>query len=200
MPPSRAPTVLKGSLGRLGEDGAPAEIVAFQYNPTELFRRIESRGGEPGAPPKEMITCTLSLDASDALELPDENPEVVEYGIQPMLAALELLMYAPDLSRRRRLPLGGRRKRPKPTPIALFIWGTKRTLPVRLERLDILEILHDPSLRPIRASVTATMCVVTDHDVPKGHPAAKVWRQHLEITRSLGDYAGGGAPLARAKS
>ena len=35
----------------------------------------------------------MLLDATDQLEFPDQNGTVVEFGIQPQLAALETIVY-----------------------------------------------------------------------------------------------------------
>ncbi len=152
MPGSRSPKVLKGALVLLDDQGAgagaPAQVVVFQYNPDTLYRRLEKR---PSGPPQEVITCSLAFDATDALEFPDENPLVVEHGIYPMLAALELLMHP------REAPGGGSSWWPfwpfgsgsevEHEPVLIFLWGDQRAVPVRLTRLDITEEQHDPELQ-----------------------------------------------------
>ena len=125
------------------------------------------------------------FDATDALEHQDENPEVLENGISPMLAALELLMYQGEPRSPRwwefwRFGAGSGSE-----PISLFIWGTNRTIPVRLVRLDIAEVLHDPELRPIRAIVTVTMRVFAEEDFPPGHHGIRLWRRNLRTLETL---------------
>ena len=197
MPVSRSPQVLKGALVRLDDQGAgaPPQVVAFQYNPEKLHRRVDER---PSGPPQEVITCSLMFDATDALESPDENPLAVEHGIYPMLVALELLMYpqesdSPGWWER----LFGARSEAEEHPVALFVWGDQRAVPVRLTRLDITEEQHDPKLRPIRATVRLRMRVVTDRDVPGGHRVAGLWRQHLNTMQNLASGVYAGAPPLR---
>ncbi|TFH66124.1 MAG: hypothetical protein E4G90_05170 [Gemmatimonadales bacterium] len=200
MPVSRSPKVLKGALVRLDAPGAGAlaQVVVFQYNPDTLYRRLEKR---PSGPPQEIITCSLAFDATDALEFPDENPLVVEHGIYPMLAALELLMHPREARGARSSwwpfwPFGAGSE-VEHEPVLIFLWGDQRAVPVRLTRLDITEELHDPMLRPIRATVRLRMQVVTDQDVPGGHRGAELWRQHVSRMRTLARGVYAGAPPVR---
>ena len=193
MPFTRSPKVLKGALVRVDDDRAPAQVFAFQYNPETLLRKIEERGGGAGEmrssrvrrTPQENITCSLMLDATEALERPEENPEVLENGIAPMLAALELLMYERESRSARWWEFWRLGASSGPGPLALFIWGAKRAIPVRLVGLDIAELQHDPELRPIRATVTVTMRVVAEEDLPSGHHGIRLWRQHLDTLEAL---------------
>jgi hypothetical protein len=194
MPLSQSPEVLKGALVRLEGrgSGVPAQAVVFQYNPETLHRRLDER---PDGPPREVITCSLVFDATDALEFPDDNPLVAEHGIYPMLAALELLMHPPEAQG------GGPGWRPlwpfgsgsgvEREPVLLFVWGNERSVPVRLTRLDITEEQHDPELRTIRAAVRLRMRVVTDQDLPMSRRGAERWRQHVSRMQTLarGVYA-----------
>jgi hypothetical protein len=193
MPFSQSPPVLKGALVRVDDDGVSTQVVVFQYNPEKLLRKIEVRGDVRGSTrsaagrrtPQELIICSLVFDATDALERPDQNPRVVGTGISPMLAALELLMYRREASTPRWWEFWRFGARSPSGPLALFVWGTERAVPVRLVRLDITELLHDPELRPIRATVRMTMRVVADEDLPRDHPGVRLWRRHLSGLENL---------------
>jgi hypothetical protein len=178
--------VLKAALVRPADptEGTPAQAVEFQYNPEKLHRRIV---GKHSGPPQEIITCSLVFDATDALESPDENPLVVEHGIYPVLAALELLMHPRETRKSSWWPFWpfGSGSGLEHEPVLLFHWGDQRTVPVRVSRLDIKEEQHDPKLRPIRATVRLRMRVVTDRDLPRRHPDAGLWRQHLSTMQQL---------------
>ncbi len=199
MPLSQSPEVLKGALVRLDSRGAgaPAEAVVFQYNPETLRRRLDER---PGVPPREVITCSLMLDATDALEFPDDNPLVAEQGIYPTLAALELLMHPPERTGSGWWPPWPFGSRPGAgagagrDPILLFVWGNQRSVPVRLTRLDITEELHDPELRVIRATVRLRMRVLSDEDAPESRRIAERWRQHVNRMRALAGGVYGKTP------
>jgi hypothetical protein len=185
MPLSSSPRVQKGALARLDDRGQPAETVVFQYNPEELHHTIEEHPAPGRRSPREVIACTLELDATDALERPDDNPVVVRYGIAPTLAALELLMHRRETRARRWWELWRPGDRAEGRPLALFVWGEGRVVPVRVVRLDVTERMHDPALLPIRATVEVTMRVVTEDDLPRGDPAIAHWRRHVERIEAL---------------
>lgn len=185
----------------------PDQFVVFQYNPESLHLQIGRQEGPEGAPasagrrtPQELITCSLVFDATDELERPEENPSASEHGVSPSLAALELLMY----DRKRRKPRWWEFWRfgasSESGPLALFIWGARRVVPVRLVQLDIAEIQHDPTLLPIRATVNLRMQVVTEEDLPRGHPAVGHWRQHLAALETLASEGYSATPPVEMKS
>lgn len=84
-----------------------SNIIAFQYNPETLTRKLtpwsasewqgERWGQEnPSAQPfdpGETFTLTLELDATDALEDPDNHPVAVVSGVADRIAALEMLLF-----------------------------------------------------------------------------------------------------------
>ena len=83
---------------------AVQSIIALQYNPDTLTRTLQIqavKGGEDGVrvdalrlrgPAVETIKLEAEMDASDQLELPSQNPLTVQYGLQPQLAQLEMLV------------------------------------------------------------------------------------------------------------
>ena len=102
----RRPRVLKGALVAYGSQLIPTvpSVIVFQYNPENLTRVLRGRTAsgrerthaeacdvlQVTGPPEEQITMTVTLDATDQLEFPDQNPVTVMTGLHPALAALEL--------------------------------------------------------------------------------------------------------------
>ena len=76
---------------------------------------------------------------------------------------------------------------PRRSPLALFIWGDQRAVPVRVSRLGISEAQHDPALHPIRAAVDVELEVVTDRDLPQNDELVRVWRRYLEKLRDMAE-------------
>src|SRR5436305_14285007 len=108
--PPRSPRLFKGALAVYPSQtpGTQPKVIVFQYNPEQLKRTLAARtqppdkGNSGGAkeealrvfgPPIETLNMTVALSAADQLEDPDTNRAVVENGLQPALATLELLMY-----------------------------------------------------------------------------------------------------------
>jgi len=190
----RAPRVLKGAFVQLERSSAQPRVIGFQYNPEKLLRRIDesrqSRGrASPAESPREVITCTLELDATDALERPDDHPEVGEHGIYPTLSALELLMRPRETAGRRSWLQRLFGARPDPGAIVLFVWGAKRVVPVRLTRLTVDESLHSPELVPLRASVKVAMQVLRAEDFPRGHWGRDIAARHATMLKDLAGRA-----------
>ncbi|MCB0132468.1 MAG: hypothetical protein KDD78_16515, partial [Caldilineaceae bacterium] len=100
-----APRLLKGGLVLLDpETSAIQRVIALQYNPDTLTRTLQpqSTGAASGdraealrlkGPPIETIKLDAEIDAVDQLEQPDANPNARAYGLHPMLAALESMVY-----------------------------------------------------------------------------------------------------------
>src|SRR6185369_6088668 len=97
-----SPRLLKGAIVRLDPLNPLASVIVFQYNPDTMTRRLDARtasaeGGDRSeaprltGPPKETITLKIEVDATDQLET--ANPIAVVSGINPTLAALEMLIY-----------------------------------------------------------------------------------------------------------
>ncbi|RME42948.1 MAG: hypothetical protein D6791_16625, partial [Chloroflexi bacterium] len=117
-------------------------------------------------PPIETIDITITLDAADQLAEPESYPRTAAYGLQPALAALELLLYPAgsaklDLSNLLNPRLTPVTRAEAQTPLVLFIWGKTRLLPVQITRFGVSEQAFDPDLNPIRATVDLSMRVLT---------------------------------------
>lgn len=182
-----SPRIVKGALVRLDDSGDPlaGDALVFQFNPAKLTRRVDRQSGRA---PRETISFTLEFDATDAMELPDDESTIAAHGVYPMLAALQALMYSPVSNVPGWLETflgigaaGGDR------PLALFVWGDQRAIPVRITRLGISEDQHDPELHPIRATVDVELRVVTDRDLPKNDNVVESWRRHLVTLRDMAE-------------
>jgi hypothetical protein len=177
------PRLQKGALVAYETDlaaGIP-NIVMFQYNPEQLSRTLTTQraGDKPekagyareevlkvAGPPLEGVTLKIILDATDQLEHPLLNPHVVEFGLHPALAALELLLYPPAQKVQQAEQLGDDTAAQmsddsQKVPLVLFVWGSNRILPVQITSFSVVEEFFDPNLNPIRASVDLGMQVIT---------------------------------------
>ena len=184
-----SPRLLKGALIAVGPLNPLPNAVAFQYNPDTLTRRLEARAvnqeGDRGealrltGAPKETITLTVELDATDGLEQGDS--QAVSLGLHPTLAALETMLYPSSASvivndvlslvgTIEVIPLDG--------PMVLFVWGPARVLPVRLTTFSITEEAYDPQLNPIRAKVELSLTVLSYQDLTPLSPGYAVFLTH----------------------
>jgi hypothetical protein len=171
-----SPRLIKGALVGVGLMGALESTVVFQYNPDTLTRRLEPRSAKPdgekgdvtrlAGPPKETITVSVEIDATDQLE--DGNALAVATGIGPTLAALELMLYPKSslvVANTVMSALGTIEVLPAEGPLILFVWGPTRVLPVQVTGLSITEEAHDTLLNPIRAKVELTLMVLSYNDL-----------------------------------
>ncbi len=159
------------------------KIIALQYNPDMVTRTLQAQGigNEPGdrlealrlkGPPHETIKIEAELDATDQLEFPNQNPTVAQFGLLPVLAALETIVYPPSsqlLANDALARVGTIEIAPVEGPLSLFIWSKSRILPVRLTEFSITEEAFDTSLNPIRAKVSLGMRVLTVEDLGFQH-------------------------------
>jgi hypothetical protein len=185
--PDISPKLLKGAIVSLDPDtGIPLGIIALQYNPDSLTRSLQPQtiGDEPDrteilrlkGPPIETIKCTAEIDATDLLAAGD--PLTLSFGIQPQLAALELLVYPSslDLILNEALSLLGTIEIvPMESALTLFVWSKTRVMPVRITDLSVTEDAFDPQLNPIRATVTLGMRVLNVNDVGFLTPAGALY-------------------------
>jgi hypothetical protein len=181
------PQILKGALVQFGRSlPQQGRTVAFQYNPESLRRTLEPAG--PGEAPKETIRFTLTLDATPALETPEQDPAAPASGLLPVLAALELLLYQGDVQ----VPP----KRPgAASSFCLFVWGAERVVPVRVVQLEIREQMFDTRLHPIRAEADLTLEMLSEAILSKIPRAAKYMSTYMKTRQSLAQEAYLGRPL-----
>lgn len=147
-------TPLKGALARINRRGTLTQRFDFILNPEQLHRRLhwpESGETANGTTPCERLSFKLVLDASDALERPDENPTVLEHGLRPQLALLRSFLQPADARSGGVRP--GRSPAGQPlVPALVFLWGQEPAVPVWMVSLNVREELFDSRLNPLRAS------------------------------------------------
>jgi len=168
--------LVKAGFVVLDQTAAVQKIIAFQYNPETLVRRLDAsaattsgtgvgnvsaaahaEGAAPPAPPAptEFVSFTLSLDAADKLERGDAVTQ--QNGLLPIIASLELLLY------------------PQANTLTLWVSGNKRIVPVRISELLFNEQAFDPLLNPIRGEVSVSLKVLKDADLPPGSHGRALW-------------------------
>jgi hypothetical protein len=192
-----SPRILKGGIVLLDPDQftvLPNGIIALQYNPDTLTRTLKIKGIEEGGdrsealrlsgPPVETIKLEAEIDATDQLEAAD--PNTVQYGIFPQLAALETTVYPSSLTLQNNYAqsqMGVLEIMPMMSPYTLFVWSSQRVVPVRITELSITEEAFDPTLNPIRAKVTLALRVLTIDDLyftDKGGSLYMAYQQQKE--------------------
>lgn len=185
--PEISPRLQKGAIISVQPDtGIPLGVISLQYNPESITRslRPQSIGDEPDrtevlrlkGPPIETITCTVEIDATDQLAAGD--PTALNFGIQPQLAKLELLVYpsSVELIANEVLSLLGTIEiLPMESALTLFAWSKTRITPVRITDLEVTEEMFDPQLNPIRAKVRLGMRVLSVSDVTFLSPAGALY-------------------------
>ena len=148
-----SPRVIKGGIVLIDADtSAVQRIIVLQYNPDTLSRTLQpqtvkesgdrSEAMRLTGPPVETIKLDAEIDAADQLEFPDQNRAAVEFGIQPQLAALEMIVYPTSsqlLSNNSMAQAGMLEILPMMSALPLFIWSKSRIVPVRLTDFSITE-------------------------------------------------------------
>jgi hypothetical protein len=199
-----SPRILKGGLVLLDPDTftvLPNGIIVLQYNPDTLSRTLKIKGADEGGdrsealrltgPPVETFKLDAEIDATDQLEVPDQNPNTVKNGIFPQLAALETVVYplSTTLQNNFNLSQGGTLEiMPVLAPFTLFVWSANRIVPVRLTDFSITEEAFDPTLNPIRAKVSLGMRVLSIDDLnftDKGGSLYMVYQKQKENLAKL---------------
>ncbi|HYM74176.1 MAG TPA: hypothetical protein VET89_14435 [Stellaceae bacterium] len=182
-----SPRLMKGGIVTLdATTGIPTGIIALQYNPDTLTRKLQPQAvsDQPDrteilrlkGPPIETISVETEIDATDQLAASD--PIAGTLGIQPQLSALELLVYpsSVDLVLNEALTLLGTIEiLPMEQPLAVFVWNARRITPVRITSIDITEDAFDTSLNPIRAKVSLEMRVLNVNDTGFLNPAGVLY-------------------------
>lgn len=191
-----SPRLIKGAIVALDPKNPVASIIVFQYNPDTMTRRLEARTSATESsdrfealrltgPPKETITISIEVDATDQLET--ANPIAVASGVNPTLAALEMLFYPKSLKVMANLTAtaaGLIEIIPIEAPLTLFVWGPTRVLPVRITSFSITEEAFDTLLNPTRAKVDLTLQVLSYYDLKKSSPGFSLFMAY-QITKEL---------------
>ncbi|HXO43191.1 MAG TPA: hypothetical protein VN999_17205 [Thermoanaerobaculia bacterium] len=190
-PPANA-SLLTGALVTIDAATQARSTIAFQFNPASLRRTLQPEmvgGGEQGDRSQAVrftgaAVETLTFDAVfDSLA---SNSTSAGPGIYPQLAALAMLAY-PQLAAidqaQQLLAQGILEVVPPLAPRTLFVWGPRRTLPVRVTELTIQEELFDATLTPLRATASMTLRVLSYSDLLPSNPAYaafQVYQQELQ--------------------
>jgi hypothetical protein len=196
---SSTPRLLKGAIVGVDIYNPVASVIVFQYNPDAMTRRLEPRGvGGEGdrseamrltGPPKETITLSIEVDATDQLET--KHPLAIATGVYPTLSALEMLLYPKSAVVIRNMIMataGTIELLPAEAPFTLLVWGVPRVVPVRVAGISITEEAYDPLLNPIRAKAELTLTVLSYNDLTATSPANFVFLAHQiakEVMASL---------------
>jgi hypothetical protein len=190
-----SPRLIKGGIVLIDPDtSAIHRIIPLQYNPESLSRTLQVQNMKEGAdksevlrltgPPVETIKLDIEIDATDQLEVADST--TIQVGIQPQLAALELIIYPSSdqlLSNNSLSKSGTLEIVPMVSFITLFIWSKERVLPVSLTEFSITEEAFDANLNPIRAKISLGMRVLSVDDFgfdQKGGSLYMTYQQNKE--------------------
>ncbi|MGD8910036.1 MAG: hypothetical protein PVI92_11895 [Chromatiales bacterium] len=185
--------MLKGALVVYAshDPGASAKIIPFQYNPEQVGRSL-SQGGASSAtttatggsanrgqaqqdvlrvqgPPRESFNLSVTFNAADQLEIPEQNQNIVQHGLHAVLAMLEMLMYPPSyqvLQNESLADEGEVQLNPEDLPLVLLVWGRSRVVPVKVSNFSVTEEAFDPDLNPLQAKVELGLQVLNYVDLP----------------------------------
>jgi hypothetical protein len=201
-----SPRLVKGGLVLIDPStSAVLRVIPLQYNPDSLSRTLQVRGaGTEGGgrsevlrlkgPPVETIKLEAEIDATDQLEFPDQNRNATQFGIYPLLAALETIIYPTSsqlLANNALTQAGTLEIIPMETPLALFVWSKSRILPVRVTDMSITEEAFDPTLNPIRAKVSLGLRVLSVDDLGFNHKGGSLFMSYLQAKEQLASKSSG---------
>ena len=203
---SNSPKLVKGGLVVLdAASGAVKRTIALQYNPDSLSHsyQVQGAGGDGGGdraqpfrlkgPAVQTIKLEVEIDATDALEHPDQNANTVQYGIAPQLAVLEALVnpsVAELMALKAQESSGTLEILPPEAPLVLFIWSASRIVPVRVTDFSITEEAFDPALNPMRAKVSLGLRVMSTDDLGFEHRGGSIFINHLRTREALAGKTG----------
>ena len=201
----RSPRLLKGGIVLLNaENSAVERIITFQYNPDTLTRTLQAQavGGEVGdtaealrltGPPIETYKLEAEIDGTDQLE--DAEVTTIEEGIQPILNALETIIYpksAQLFDNNSLAQMGTLEIAPTESALTLFIWSKNRIMPVRFTEFSITEEAFDNNLNPIRAKISLGMRVLSVEDLGFDHQGGHLYMTYQQTKERLAaKYASG---------
>ena len=195
-----SPKLIKGGIVLVdAETASVLRIISLQYNSDSLTRtlQVQTAGGSSNdrvepvrfkGPAVETFKLDADIDATDQLEFPDQNATAVQFGIQPQLALLESLVQptAAQLSSVDREASSGTLEiAPMLAPLALFVWGKSRVVPVKVTDFSITEEAFDPSLNPVRAKVSLSLRVLSTDDLGFSSKAGSLFMAYLQSKEQL---------------
>jgi len=196
-----APDLRKGSIIAIYQTSNERREIPFQYNPDTLTRRLtaqtasggdNSDRGEPlrlKGPPQETFSLEIEIDVTSQVE---EGASARDGDIYPALAALESLLY-PQYSKVTDNEQSAKEGKieiiPLEAPLTLFVWGRKRTVPVRLISFSITEEAFNPQLNPVRARISLELQVLTYYDLGFKNAGGKAFiTYHRNIEERASQY------------
>lgn len=198
------PRILKGGLVLLDPDsGVPVHVITFQYNPDTLSRTLQVQGMGENAdrtealrlkgPAVETIKVEAEFDLTDQIEAGDAT--ALANGLHPQLAALEamiqprssVLQLNNDLA-----SIGTLEIVPAEAPLAVFVWGRSRVVPVRVAEFSVTEEAFDTNLNPIRAKASLGLRVLNINDVGFDHRGGRLFMAYLREKERLAGLATNG--------
>lgn len=202
-----SPRLLKGGIVLIDPDTAAVRrIIVLQYNPDTLSRTLQPQAVKESGdrsealrltgPPVETIKLDAEIDATDQLEFPEQNSTAVEFGIQPQLAALEILVYPASsqlLTNNSMAQAGMLEILPMMSALPLFIWSKSRIVPVRITDLSVTEEAFDPALNPIRAKVSLSMRVLSVTDLGFDNKGGSLFMAYQQLKEQLATKSQSGA-------
>jgi hypothetical protein len=200
---SHGSRILKGAIVAINPTTRQPVTVAFQYNPETVRRSLQPQmaGGEQGqrslavrftGAPVETIDVEVQIDAVDQMEAAGATN-----GIYPQLSLLELLAYPTSqqiIQNNTLLATGTLEVAPLTAPLALFIWGPNRVLPVRLNQVGVTEEMFDPQLNPIRATVTLGMRALSYSDLDASTQGYNLFLAYQQTREAMARQAGTSNP------
>ena len=194
-----SPRLLKGGIVLLNPQTTAVErVISLQYNPDTLTRSLQVRsvGGEGSnysdalrltGPPVETYKLDAEVDATDQLET--AHAVTVQVGIQPILSALETIIYPKStqlFANNAMARLVTIEIAPMETPLILFIWNKNRIVPVRITEFSITEEAFDVNLNPIRAKISLGMRVLSVDDLGFDHKGGSLYMNYHQNKERLG--------------
>jgi len=193
-----SPKLVRGGLLLVDpSSGAVWRVITLQYNPDSISRSLQikstaTEGSDRSealrlkGPPVETIKLEAEIDATDQLEIADQ--QAVSVGIHPQLAALETMVYPTStqlLSNNSLAQSGTLEIVPMEAPLSLFVWSKSRIVPVRVTELSITEEAFDAALNPIRAKVSLSLRVLSIDDLGFGQKGGSLFLTHLQQKEQL---------------
>jgi hypothetical protein len=188
---------LRGALVVMAAGSASPRVIVFQYNPTNLRRKLAPQmvGGDAqgrssplsytGAP-TETIDADVEVDAADQDTF--DAAASSSSGIAPQLAAIEVVLYPPSsqvTTNQALLDAGTLEIGPYVVPTTLFVWGSQRVVPVKIVTYAVTEDAFDGDLNPIRATLQLSMQVLSYSDVGPSDPAYPLFMAYQAAKESL---------------
>ena len=208
-----SPQILKGafSLYPSQTPGTQPKTIVFQYNPEQVRRTLTGRTQPPErgnaggsreeatrvfGPPIETINLSVVLNAADQLDHPDSNRTVVEDGLHPALATLELLLYPSTHAaqqQRQQAQRGKAQINAADLPLTLLVWGKSRVVPVQLTSFSVTEEAFDVNLNPIQIKLELALKVLTEMELRPDTIGMEAW---LAYHREKENLAGRAQPYS----